>query len=384
MSDDESIETIQPKTLNEKRRDNLAKGRKVLEEKRKLRKQQMEETKKPSSPIIKEPTQKEIDTFYLLKKINEDLEVIKSYKKNKRLKRDTELETSPPETPPPVKETSPPPTRETPRETPPPSHFNLLCLANEQKTLGYRESFTAPDSSFILRRNKHKIIPISGSSTYSYEGTNRISFRIPALWLDGNDSYFRFIIKGSDLTGASSVGFGPNGTSASPFQRLRVTLGGVVVSDINNINCIENLITRLSSNDDYSNGPLGRVQGIAPTNTNNADVGTTQTTDFTNGVEMIFKPKSCNFLGNDHYLPLPYLPECVVELTLANPKEVLTCPGGTGTPSYEISDCTYNIDTVEMDAFYTQSFEMSLASKPLNFYFTTFTNFSTTIAGTSD
>eukprot|EP00121_Abeoforma_whisleri_P012882 Awhi_evm1s11891 len=37
-----------------------------------------------------------------------------------------------------------------------------------------------------------------------------------------------------------------------------------------------------------------------------------------------------------------------------------------------------------MDAFYTQSFEMSLASKPLNFYFTTLTNFSTTIAGTSD
>eukprot|EP00121_Abeoforma_whisleri_P001270 Awhi_evm6s1128 len=254
-------------------------------------------------------------------------------------------------------------------------------LLNSQKTITYKSGYEAPSSSYIVRRNKTRVIPLTGSSTYTPKTTRRISWRLPAEWTDMNDLFFTFKLK-EKTTGAPTTIVLQGGAHAL-FQRLRITIGGVVAEDINNINVLEQLIHKTTGNDDLVNSPLGKIAGYSPARGEVTDV--ISKAELTAGFELCWKPKVSGILSNDKILPLPYLPECVIELYLSDVNDVLQITGGTTpTVDYEISDVSLNCDTIEYDSEFVQAFESSLNNSPLNYYFTTFNNFNQSVSSSTD
>eukprot|EP00121_Abeoforma_whisleri_P005753 Awhi_evm1s5220 len=255
----------------------------------------------------------------------------------------------------------------------------MELLLNNQKTITYKSGYEAPTSSYIVRRNKTRVIPLTGSSNYTPTSTRRISWRLPSEWSDMNDLFFTFKLRNTST--GTPTGVELQGGSHIPFQRLRITIGGVVAEDINNINVLEQLIHKTTGNDDLVNCPLGKASGY----TTKDGTGKLSKTELDAGYELVWKPKVSGILSNDKILPLPYMPECVIELYLDDSVNVLKLTGGTTPVSqYELSDVHLNIDTVEYDSDFVQAFESSLNNSPLNYYFTTFSNFNQTITGNTD
>eukprot|EP00122_Pirum_gemmata_P009443 Pgem_evm8s8721 len=251
--------------------------------------------------------------------------------------------------------------------------MNIMeSLINDQKTISYREGYEAPGSTYIVKRNKQRIVPLTGSSQYTPNSTRRISWRVPI----------------DPSTGTAPTKYSFQG-SHTPFQRLRITCGGVVMEDIQGVNVLEHLVHLTTGNDDLVNCPIGKTQGLNPKA--GAVAGSSHTADFdwttdigpaSNGYEFCWKPRVSGVLSNDKILPLPYCPELVIELYLDDATNVVLTD--QGSCSYQVDDVKLNCDTVEFDSEYVSAFEASLNNSPMNWYFTTFSNFQQTVDGTSD
>lgn len=262
-------------------------------------------------------------------------------------------------------------------------------LQSEQKTLTYKESFTTPTSTHVVKRLKNKVLPISGQ-TFGPSTTRKIAFRLPAEWLDPNDMFlkFKFLIKSTVLGDAAIIDTKDivfNG-SYQPFENMRITVGGVVLEDIHNLNVLEHIIHKSTGNDDYVNSPLGRAQGYRSCR-NDAAANIALTPYYTEtggGMEMIFKPRCSGLFNSSTVVPLPYLPEVVIEFQLADANTVINLgetPGTTGIITYELSDVSLQTDNLEYSQEFVNGFEASLASKPLNYYIQTFNSNNQSITG---
>ena len=268
-------------------------------------------------------------------------------------------------------------------------------LANSNKSLTARETYTTPSSSYVVRRSLDKIIPQTGSSDYTPESTSRIAWRVPAgSFLDVNDLFFSFKMKAKmvvddvvltpTVPGKSTLDW--NGAHTL-FERMTITCGGVVVEDIQNINVLEQLIHKATDTADYVNSPIGKIQGLKP-----ADGLGDGIADLLEATEYIFKPKTSGILTNDLMLPTPYLPEIVIELYLAKAPIVFKAvpiknddSSGTLTSiGYTLSDVALNAPYVEFDKDFITGFEASLQKNPLNYHFNTFSCFTQTVSNSSD
>lgn len=264
----------------------------------------------------------------------------------------------------------------------------IAQLQSESKTLTYKESFTTPTSTYVVKRLKNRVLPQSGQN-FSPSTTRKVSFRLPAEWLDANDMFlsFKFQITstvGADITAINAKDVEFNG-SYQPFENMRITVGGVVLEDIHNLNLLEHIIHKSTGNDDYVNSPLGRAQGYRSCRNSGAE-NIALTPFLTAGMEMIFKPRCSGLFTSSTVVPLPYLPEVVIEFQLADANTVLNIQDAvtTGTVSYSLTDMNLHVDNLEYSQEFVNGFEASLASKPLNYYIQTFSANNQSITGPSN
>jgi len=271
-------------------------------------------------------------------------------------------------------------------------------LANSNKTLTYKETYTTPSSSYVVRRSLDKIVPQTGSSDYTPESTSRIAWRVPAgQFLDVNDLFFSFKMKANMVVdGVALTPTTPGGNtlgwqgSHTLFERMTITCGGVVVEDIQNINVLEQLIHKTTDTSDYVNSPIGKIQGLTPVDNTGDGIA-----DLLEATEYIFKPKTSGILTNDLMLPTPYLPEIIIELYLTKGQTVFAAlteddadpnpkPKPLTSISYTLSDVALNAPYVEFDKDFITGFEASLQKNPLNYHFNTFSCFTQTVSNASD
>jgi hypothetical protein len=271
----------------------------------------------------------------------------------------------------------------------------ITALANSNKTLTYKETYTTPSSSYVVRRSLDKIVPQTGSSDYTPQSTSRIAWRLPAgSFVDVNDLFFSFKLKATATTntGATAAQIVANSNllmvwngSHTLFERMTITCGGVVIEDINNLNVLEQLIHKSTDTDDFVRSPYGEIQGL----TYNSGVGISKERLLTKTTEFIFKPKASGILTNDLMLPTPYLPEIIIELYLAKGEYAFTMasidPNITfESINYTLSDVALNAPYVEFDKDFITGFEASLQKNPLNYHFNTFSCFTQSVNNSSD
>lgn len=265
---------------------------------------------------------------------------------------------------------------------------SIQALANDNKTLTFKEAYVSPNASYVSKRQLDKVIPLTGSSAYTPESTSRITWRLPAgQFVDMNDIFFTFNlklkeVKLSDGTDAPIKQIDFVGTHAL-FNRMTITVGGVVVEDINNMDVIEQILHCGTDPFEWMDNASGYYQGLNRTSG-------AYTTGIKNGMQFMFKPKASGILTNDLLLPAPYLPEVIIELYLNKGQSVFKLDATlTGTQtiascSYQLSDVAMNVPFVEFDNTFRKGFEESLQKQPLNYQFNTFSNFTQNLTGTAD
>ena len=273
----------------------------------------------------------------------------------------------------------------------------IAQLSNSNKTLCQKESYTSPSSSYVQRRVLDRITPSTGSSNYTPNSTSRISWRLPAgSYMDPNDSFFSFFLKvDATLAGADQAGEADSLVSwhgaHTLFERMTITIGGVVVEDINNLNVLEQMIHMACDDKSMTSTPIGYAQGLKDTQhrsaTDQATMEIAKSEQLKTGCEFIFKPLASGILTNDKLLPLPYLPEVHIDLYLAPtsiPFQYTNAAAGLKTLNYTLSDVSLHVPYVEFDKTFIGGFEASLQKSPLNYHFNTFSNFVSTITNSAD
>jgi hypothetical protein len=178
-------------------------------------------------------------------------------------------------------------------------------------------SFKLPGSGQYVQERRSVTFHTEGSNSYSSQaGTRVIRFKLSSEgWLDPSTARFFFDVVNND-PGDGSKKLRPLGAVHAFFRRLRVTMRGVVIEDIQDYNRVHEMFNILQTKGARAND---RTEGFGY----NQDIEELDTSGLLPGITnyqtVCFKPL-CGLFMQGKYLPLRYCP-IEIELELADVEE---------------------------------------------------------------
>jgi hypothetical protein len=212
----------------------------------------------------------------------------------------------------------------------------------------------------------------SDVSTPSPASQNRFHFTVPNYsMLRSSNTYmsFKFVCSG---TGGSYVR-NSNGIHTI-FERMRITLGSLVVEDLEDCNLLQSAFYQAGSSADWQ-ASVGEKYGFG---------STTERNSMASGKRFAI-PIFSDFFSYPRDLPLMEIDVPLkVEFTLANPEKCLESDH-TSALTYSLSDCKLVCEMVDI---HSQEVKNQLATQlkknPVHIPYRTFSRYVDTISGTSN
>lgn len=227
----------------------------------------------------------------------------------------------------------------------------LLAHAQEKETLSDSLNFQAPAAAFYGRRRNHRAMPPLGGSEYGLQGS-------------GKTTSLRFRLSGDEFVDASTVCLKfkvSNANANNPlmlaapaycfFRRLRISINGYQVEEVDDFHRTCSLIDSCSSRDGVYAQKTKQgwwLDQIGKDVANTAD-GTIQRD---NEEVFVVSLKGSGLLNNEgnKFLPLKYLPQIDLELETATIDEALYClnPVQSATPAHVVSASDITLSDVRL------------------------------------
>lgn len=268
-------------------------------------------------------------------------------------------------------------------------------------------TYLPPENSHVVSRSTVRVIPQTGSE-YTSNGNRVVRIVLPSTgMLDTQNSYFMFGFN-NDTTGvwkptpnpnmpenalpptyghvnedAFPVGGAKTNISAL-FQRMRILIGGSVVEDINAYNLIANMLFR-----------CGRTGGGVDQKSEVSWIEAYSTASqahsnlYRNKYYQFAHRPMCGLLNNLRYIPLAYIGELTIEITLEDPKVVYfdnrkNVDITKENYKYSINQFVYNADILQFDGEYVRAFEEAMITRGVHLPFDTFAHYKSTTANPGD
>jgi hypothetical protein len=237
-------------------------------------------------------------------------------------------------------------------------------------------SFKLPGSGQYVTDRRSVTWHTEGSNSYSASaGTKVIKFRMAGDgWLDPSTFRMMFDVVNEDQgTGAKTLR--PIGRPHAFFRRLRISVRGQIIEDIDNFNRVSELFHMLQTPASRENDD---IEGFGY----NKDISELTNATLLPGIlrsqTVMFKPLS-GLLHQTKYLPLRYMP-LEIELELANVLDPIIEPGIDGnftttntSDKWKLENCMVKVDMCTLDNALDNSYVSHLLSgKTINIVYNTF------------
>ncbi len=236
-------------------------------------------------------------------------------------------------------------------------------------------SFKLPSSGQYVTDRRSCTFHTEGSNSYSANaGTKVIRFRLAGdQWLDPSTLRIMFDVVNSDADPATKK-LRPIGRAHAFFRRLRVSVRGQIIEDIDNYNRVCELFHILQTPASRENDAIeqfGYNKDIADLNT------TALLPGITNYQTVMFQPL-CGIFQQTKYLPLRYAP-LEIELELADVADPIVSTFGASftdantSTSWKIENCMVKVDLCTLDNALDNSYVSHfMGGKTINIVFNTF------------
>jgi len=236
-------------------------------------------------------------------------------------------------------------------------------------------SFKLPSSGQYVTDRRSCTFHTEGSNSYSATaGTKVIRFRLAGdgSWLDPSTFRIMFDVVNNDLL-ASAKKLRPIGKAHAFFRRLRISVRGQIIEDIDNYNRVSEMFHCLQTRHSRNNDAIEEF-GY------NYDIEDMTTVDLFPGIQnsqtVMFQPL-CGLFQQTKYLPLRYAP-LEIELELADvldPIINLETPFLAANTSqlWKIENCMVKVDLCTLDNALENSYVSHfMGGKTINIVYNTF------------
>jgi hypothetical protein len=236
-------------------------------------------------------------------------------------------------------------------------------------------SFKLPSSGQYVQDRRSVTFHTEGSNSYSASaGTKVIRFRLAGdgSWLDPSTFRIMFDVVNNDLL-ASAKKLRPIGKAHAFFRRLRISVRGQIIEDIDNFNRVSEMFHILQTRHSRGNDMIEEF-GY------NYDIADMNTVALFPGIQdsqtVMFQPL-CGLFQQTKYLPLRYAP-LEIELELADvldPIINLETPFlATNTSQlWKIENCMVKVDLCTLDNALENSYVSHfMGGKTINIVYNTF------------
>jgi len=195
------------------------------------------------------------------------------------------------------------------------------------------------------KQNAKRFQPVNGSSFVS-NSNNLIRIEVRDTgFLDGQSSYMKFSVTNNS---SGSVSF--QGYASAVIQRLRITCGSQVLSDIQNYSQLANMLILNSSSDDYQR--ILQIVGGGDSSPDNALIGVNNNVIATTATKTYSIPLISGLLSSSKFLPLAMLAGgLVIEMTLEPTFYNVFCNATSAhtTQTYTVSNVEYCAKIVDIE-----------------------------------
>ncbi len=246
-------------------------------------------------------------------------------------------------------------------------------------------SFKLPGSGQYVQERRSVTFHTEGSNSYSAQaGTRVIRFKLATEgWMDPSTARFFFDVVNNDPNGGAKH-LRPLGAVHAFFRRLRITMRGVVIEDIQDYNRVHEMFNILQTVGARAND---RAEGFG----NNADINQLDTVARLPGIlnqqTVCFKPL-CGILMQSKYIPLRYCP-IEIELELADVLEPILSgaysdfTAANTSYNWKLENCMMKVDLCTLDNALDNNYTAHLlGGKSLNIVYNTFiSNIQTILSG---
>ena len=237
-------------------------------------------------------------------------------------------------------------------------------------------SFKLPASGNYVVDRRSVTFHTEGSNSYSSAaGTKVIRFRLAGEgWLDPSTFRIMFDVVNTNANPAT-VKLRPIGKPHAFFRRLRISVRGQIIEDIDNFNRVSELFHLFQT-------PASRLNDSIEGFGYQDDISKLNTTALLPGIEgsqsVMFKPLSGLF-HQSKYLPLRYCP-VEIELELADVSDPIVMPGSSAaftaantSADWKLENCMVKCDLCTLDNALDNSYVSHLLSgKSINLVYNTF------------
>ena len=236
-------------------------------------------------------------------------------------------------------------------------------------------SFKLPSSGQYVQDRRSVTFHTEGSNTYSATaGTKVIRFRLAGdgSWLDPSTFRIMFDVVNADGSPGTKR-LRPIGKAHAFFRRLRISVRGQIIEDIDNYNRVSEMFHILQTRHSRSNDMIEEF-GY------NYDIEDMNTVDLFPGIQnsqtVMFQPL-CGLFQQTKYLPLRYAP-LEIELELADvldPIINLETPFLAANTSqlWKIENCMVKVDLCTLDNALENSYVSHfMGGKTINIVYNTF------------
>ncbi len=246
-------------------------------------------------------------------------------------------------------------------------------------------SFKLPGSGQYVQERRSVTFHTEGSNSYSAQaGTRVIRFKLATEgWMDPSTARFFFDVVNNDPNGGAKH-LRPLGAVHAFFRRLRITMRGVVIEDIQDYNRVHEMFNILQTVGARAND---RAEGFG----NNVDINHLNTVALLPGIlnqqTVCFKPL-CGILMQSKYIPLRYCP-IEIELELADVLEPILSgaysdfTAANTSYNWKLENCMMKVDLCTLDNALDNNYTAHLlGGKSLNIVYNTFiSNIQTILSG---
>ena len=237
-------------------------------------------------------------------------------------------------------------------------------------------SFKLPSSGNYVNDRRSCAFHTEGSNSHSAaQGTNVIRFRLAGEGrLDPSTFRIMFDVVNDDADTAAKQ-LRPLGRPHAFFRRLRISVRGQIIEDIDNFNRVSELFhilqTPASRKNDF-------IEGFGY-NADIQDMALATMSGITTKQSVMFKPLS-GILQQTKYLPLRYTP-LEIELELADINDPVITPSAWGggftvantTNMWKLENCMVKVDLCTLDNALDNSYVSHLLSgKTMNIVYNTY------------
>ena len=237
-------------------------------------------------------------------------------------------------------------------------------------------SFKLPSSGQYVQDRRSVTFHTEGSNSYSASaGTKVIRFRLAGdgSWLDPSTFRIMFDVVNTD-TEAATKRLRPIGKAHAFFRRLRISVRGQIIEDIDNYNRVSEMFHILQTKHSRANDMIeefGYNDDISKLNTVALLPGIG-----TNSQTVMFQPL-CGLFQQTKYLPLRYAP-LEIELELADVLDPIVALDATFTAAntsqlWKIENCMVKVDLCTLDNALENSYVSHfMGGKTINIVYNTF------------